>query len=149
MPKGVYQRKDGLKRKFSAEALEKFRQNLVKARAAIKDNAEIQERVKAIRAKNALKAPAVRVARAILKHCPLGASAGTEFYFAFKTKTYRIIDPIPRKVSENRWEQLFLEIVTQKIGGVLKTFSGKIAVVWDYEPNLENMMKHPVLEPRE
>lgn len=148
MPKGQYDRSKAKPHIFSEEAKERLRENMTKARevrrkAGYSDSPE----AKAAKSANAGKAIRVRVARAILKNCPLGAEKGT----IFKTgglKSFEVIDPGPVLVND-RWEQRFMEIVRVKLGGNLQEFRNKVKVVWNYHPDASNLMEMPELETME
>lgn len=141
MPKGVYLRKPGRKQNLSPEVREKFRENLRRVVAT-------SPNMKAARSANATKASTIRSARAILTHCPVGATEGTVFQLKGKIKSYTVIDPAPREIAGGRWEQRFSETIFQKIGGVKQSITSRIAVVWDYKPTIANIMASPLLEPR-
>ena len=145
MPKGVYQRKPGLKRKYTPEQRAEMRERMKKVRELNKGRGDTPA-MTAAKSQNARKAMAIRTARAILKHLPVGAVAGTEF-MSSNYRNIRVIDPSPVKTTDASgaviWEQKFEQWGKFTIYGVRREFSGKCRIVWDYAPTLENIMDAP------
>lgn len=152
MPKGIYQRKPGLKRNVSEEAKEAFRRNAKKARQARLENGYVYketEKSMAAKVKNAGTACAVRMARTILRKMPLGATEGTEIKVSIY-RTLTVVDPVPVKVPGiERWEQKFKQSGRFVMYGQEHVFSGDCRVYWDYEPTMENIMEKPMFEESE
>lgn len=145
MPTGQYDRSKAKPRVLSEEARERLRENMAKAREARRQSGYIDSpEAKAAKSRNAGKAASVRTARAILKNCPLGATAGTTFQTK-GLKAFEVVDPGPIK-SGGRWEQRFVEIVRVKLGGKWQEFRTAVKVVWDYPPDASNLMKMPRVE---
>lgn len=144
MPKGIYTRKPGLKRNVSEEARQRFRDNLAKARSKIAN--DTTGKIKAARQKNAGLANKIRTARSILKHMPLGATAGTVFSGSQTTRTFEVIDPKPVQMADGTWEQKFRAGGYITLYGVRKDFSGIVRVTWDYTPTIDNIMDQPLLQ---
>lgn len=145
MPKGIYQRTPGQKRKISEETRQKFRENLAKARNSITSGG-FNENVINARRKNATKAGRIRNARVILKNIPLGATTGTEFTMS-RTRKFTVVDPVPICCSDKKhWEQKFTMGGYVVVYGIRKEFSGTVRIVWDYKPTIENILDKPILE---
>ena len=147
MPKGVYERKPGCKRKISEKTKAIFRENLQRnkdAGAAKPDSAAAT----AAKRRNAGKAVAVRTARAILKKLPVGAQAGVVFQ-ATRYRKVTVIDPAPVETTENGatvWEQKFHQSGKIVIYGSAHEFAGVCRIVWHEKPTLENIMDAPMFE---
>ena len=163
MPKGVYERKP---HKMSEAGIAALRANMAKARAAIGSSMSEESRKKraenwqkaleaqrhspaAIEAKrqNAGKAVAIRTARAVLKHLPVGAAAGTTFQ-ATRYRKLTVIDaaPVPKG---DIWEQKFHQTGRIVIYGTAHEFDNDCRIVWHYKPTLENIMDAPMFEETE
>ena len=144
MPKGIYQRKLGLKRNVSEEAKEAFRRNMAMAREKAKGIKT--EKSMAAKVKNAGTACAVRTARTVLRKMPLGATEGTEIKVS-RYRTLTVVDPVPVKVPGiDRWEQKFKQSGRLAMYGQEYVFSGDCRIYWDYEPTMENIMEKPMFE---
>ena len=92
MPKGVYERKP---HKMSEAGIAALRLNAAKATAARKElNLPDSPAATAAKRQNAGKAVAIRTARAVLKHLPVGAAAGTTFQ-ATRYRKLTVIDSAP------------------------------------------------------
>ena len=145
MPKGVYQRKPGQKRNYTPEQREAMRERMKKVRELNRGRGDTPA-MKEAKSQNAKKAQAIRTARAILKHLPVGAVPGTEFK-ASLYRNMRVIDSAPVKVIGEdggvSWEQKFEQYGKITMYGKTHVFSGVCRVVWDYEPTLENIMDAP------
>ena len=145
MPTGVYPRKPGLKRNISPETREKFRKSAARLQKSNRERGDTPA-MTAAKSRNAKKAMAIRTARAILKHLPVGAVAGTEF-MSSNYRNIRVIDPAPVKTTDENgaviWEQKFEQWGKFTIYGIKREFSGKCRIVWDYAPTLENIMDAP------
>ena len=164
MPKGIYERKPRKrKNKMSAAGIAVLRKNSEKARAAISPTVSEETRAKntknwqkaleaqrhskkALEAKrrNAGKAVAIRTARAILKHLPMGAAAGTKFQ-ATRYRKLTVIDAAPVQNGEV-WEQKFHQSGKIVIYGSTHEFDNECRIVWKYKPTLENIMEEPMFE---
>ena len=149
MPKGIYQRKPGLKRNVSEEAKEAFRRNAKKAlQARLAKGYVYRETEKSMAAKkrNAGVACAMRTGRAIVKKIPLGVKEGDEIKVS-RYRTLTVVDPVPVKVPGiERWEQKFKQSGRFVMYGQEHVFSGDCRVYWDYEPTMENIMEKPMFE---
>lgn len=101
---------------------------------------------KAVAAKrmNAGKAVATRTARAILKHLPVGAGAGTTFQ-ATRYRRLTVIDAALVK-SGDVWEQKFHQSGKITMYGFTVEFDNDCRIFWTYQPNLENSMDSPMFE---
>ena len=139
MPKGIYPRKPGQKRNYTPEQRAAMSERLKKARASSYTSPNFAKSS----ASNVKRAQSIRAARAILKHMPAGAVAGTEFHSS-NYRAFRVIDATPQR-NGNVWEQRFEQSGTFTIYGVTKTFSGIVKVIWNYEPTIENIMDSPRL----
>ena len=142
MPKGVYDRQ------MTASHINAVRGNLKKAVEAlrlkgIKDN----PRSLAAKKRNAEKAVRVRVARAILRHFPIGAKTGEEFKTS--SDVYIVLDEKPWFDVDQRWKQQFKRQIRVKVGSEVKQFEETVTIAWDYEPTVENLLVLPVVEERE
>lgn len=142
MPKGVYDRQ------MTASHINAVRGNLQKAVEAlrlkgIKDN----PRSLAAKKRNAEKAVRVRVARAILRNCPIGAKDGEAF--TSSTDVYIVLDEKPWFDVDQRWKQRFKRQIRVKVGADVKQFEETITIAWDYEPTVENLLVLPIVEERE
>ena len=142
MPKGVYDRQ------MTASHINAVCGNLQKAVEAlrlkgIKDN----PRSLAAKKRNAQKAVRVRVARAILRNCPIGAKAGEEFKAS--NDVYIVLDEKPWFDVDQRWKQRFKRQIRVKVGADVKQFEETITIAWDYEPTVENLLVLPIVEERE
>ena len=164
MPKGVYERKPRQRKNTMSEAgIAALRKNMEKARSATgatmsddarKNRAENWQKAleaqrhspAAIEAKrqNAGKAVAIRTARAILKHLPVGAAAGTVFQ-ATRYRRLTVIDAAPVPNGEV-WEQKFHQSGKIVIYGFTHDFDNDCRIVWHYRPTLENIMDSPMFE---
>ena len=148
MPKGVYQRKPGQKRNYTPEQRAMFRERMKKVRELNRGRGDTPA-MKEAKSQNAKKAQAIRTARAILKHLPVGAVAGTEFK-ASHYRNLRVIDAAPVKTTDASgaviWEQKFDQWGEFSIYGTKQTFSSKCRIVWEYAPTLENIMDRPRFE---
>ena len=145
MPTGVYPRKKGLKRNYTPEQRAVMRERMKKIRELNKGRGDTPA-MTAAKSRNARKAMAIRTARAILKHLPVGAVAGTEFT-ASQYRNLRVIDAAPVKTTDASgaviWEQKFDQWGEFSIYGIKRSFSSKCRIVWDYAPTLENIMDRP------
>ena len=164
MPTGIYERKPRKRKNRMSEAgIAALRKNMEKARSAIgtamsddsrKKRAENWQKAleaqrhskKALEAKrrNAGKAVAIRTARAILKHLPMGAAAGTKFH-ATRYRKLTVIDAAPVQNGEV-WEQKFHQSGKIVIYGSTHEFDNECRIVWNYKPTLENIMEEPMFE---
>ena len=164
MPTGIYERKPRKRKNNMSEAgIAALRKNMEKARSAIgtamsddsrKKRAENWQKAleaqrhskKALEAKrkNAGKAVAIRTARAILKHLPMGAAAGTKFQ-ATRYRKLTVIDAAPVQNGEV-WEQKFHQSGKIVIYGSTHEFDNECRIVWNYKPTLENIMEEPMFE---
>ena len=150
MPKGVYERKP---RKMSAAGIAALRKNMAKAREAARTSHVNQRRrpdtPAALEAKrrNAGKAVAIRTARAVLKHLPVGAAAGTVFQ-ATRYRKLTVIDAAPMQSGEV-WIQRFHQSGKIVIYGSAHEFDNECRIVWNYKPTLENIMEEPMFEEEE
>lgn len=139
MPKGVYPRH------YTPEQLEKIKERLKHAREL---SGKSEKSLKA-RSENIRLGHKIRTARAILKHLPVGAVAGTEFKASLYRKM-RVIDAAPVKVTGEDggvyWEQKFEQSGKITFYGQTHVFSGKCRIVWKYEPTLENIMDSPLFD---
>ena len=139
MPKGVYQRKPGQKRNYTPEQRAMFRERMKQARLKSDDSPKAKD----ARRVNANRAKEIRSARALLKHLPAGAVAGTVFKCS-SCRSFRAIDAEPRQ-NGGVWEQRFEQMGAVSVYGVRREFSGIVKIVWDYAPTLENIMDSPRL----
>jgi len=139
MPTGVYQRKKGLKRNYTPEQRAAMRARLLEARKLSYSS----DKAKEARRVNAAKAKEIRSARALLKHMPAGAVAGTVFKCS-SCRSYRVIDATPQQRG-NVWEQQFEQSGAVVVYGIRKEFSGIVKIVWEYQPTIENIMDAPRL----
>lgn len=139
MPKGVYQRKPGQKRNYTPEQRAMFRERMKQARLKSDDSPKAKD----ARRVNANRAKEIRSARALLKHMPAGAVAGTVFKCS-SCRSFRAIDAEPRQ-NGGVWEQRFEQMGAVSVYGVRREFSGIVKIVWDYAPTLENIMDAPRL----
>ena len=164
MPTGIYERKPRKRKNNMSEAgIAALRKNMEKARSAIgtamsddsrKKRAENWQKAleaqrhskKALEAKrkNAGKAVAIRTARAILKHLPMGAAAGTKFQ-ATRYRKLTVIDAAPVQNGEV-WEQKFHQSGKIVIYGSTHEFDNECRIVWNYKPTLESIMEEPMFE---
>ena len=167
MPKGVYERKPRQRKNNMSEAgIAALRENMAKARSAIGSAMTDESRQKraenwkraleaqrhsqaAIDAKrqNAGKAVAIRTARAVLKHLPVGAAAGTVFQ-ATRYRKLTVIDAAPVSCGDI-WEQKFHQSGRIVIYGSTHEFDNDCRIVWHYKPTLENIMDAPMFEETE
>ena len=167
MPKGGYERKPRKRKNNMTEAgIAALRGNMAKARSAISSPVSEESRKKraenwqkaleaqrhsqaAIDAKrqNAGKAVAIRTARAVLKHLPVGAAAGTTFQ-ATRYRKLTVIDAAPHPEGDV-WEQRFHQSGKIVIYGTAHEFDNDCRIVWHYKPTLENIMDAPMLEETE
>ena len=143
MPKGVYERKTGLKRTISEERKQQLRENLAKAREKRNMTPDSPEAIEA-KKRNAQNANSKRVARDVLKKMPMGAKEGEKFKLS-RYRTLTVIDPAPVKVAPDRWEQRFSQAGKVTSYGQTIVFDGIVKVVWEYEPNIENLLVSPAL----
>ena len=139
MPKGIYPRKPGQKRNYTPEQRAAMRERLIQARKMAYSSPKAVE----VRKANAEKAKAIRSGRALLKHMPAGAVAGTVFKCS-SSRSYKVIDASPQQHG-SVWEQRFEQSGAVVVYGVRREFSGIVKIVWDYAPNLENIMAAPRL----
>lgn len=142
MPKGVYERKltparIEAMRKWQAKSIESIKKN------GLKDNPRSLEAKK----RNAQKAVRVRLARVILRNCPIGAKAGEAF--TSSTDVYTVIDEKPWFDTDQRWKQRFKRQIRVKVGADVKQFEEIVTIAWDYEPTVENLLVLPIVEERE
>ena len=164
MPKGAYERKPRKrKNKMSKAGIAALRKNMEKARSAIGPTMTEESRKKqaanwqkaleaqrhsqaAIDAKrqNAGKAVAIRTARAVLKHLPVGAAAGTVFQ-ATRYRKLTVIDAAPVPCGDI-WEQKFHQSGRIVIYGSTHEFDNDCRIIWNYKPTLENIMDAPMFE---
>ncbi len=164
MPRGVYDRKPRQrKNNMSESGIAALRENMGKARSAIGSTMTEESRKKraanwqkaleaqrhsqaAIDAKrqNAGKAVAIRTARAVLKHLPVGAAAGTVFQ-ATRYRKLTVIDAAPHPKGDV-WEQRFHQTGKIVIYGTAHEFDNDCRIVWNYQPTLENIMDAPMFE---
>ena len=164
MPTGIYERKPRKRKNNMSEAgIAALRKNMEKARSAIgtamsddsrKKRAENWQKAleaqrhskKALEAKrkNAGKAVAIRTARAILKHLPMGAAAGTKFQ-ATRYRKLTVIDAAPVQ-NGGVWEQKFHQSGKIVIYGSTHEFDNECRIVWNYKPTLESIMEEPMFE---
>lgn len=128
------------KMKMSDAALKARSENWKKAL----DAQRTSEKAAAAKRKNAGKAVATRTARAILKHLPVGAAAGTTFQ-ATRYRRLTIIDTSPVK-SGDVWEQKFHQTGSITMYGSTVEFDNDCRIIWTYQPNLENIMDAPMFE---
>ena len=151
MPKGVYERKPRKRKNNMTEAgIAALRKNMAKAMEAARTSHANQRRspdspaATAAKRQNAGKAVAIRTARAILKHLPVGAAAGTTFQ-ATRYRKLTIIDaaPVPKG---DVWEQKFHQSGRIVIYGSTHEFDNDCRIVWNYQPTLENIMNAPMFE---
>ena len=164
MPKGVYERKPRQRKNNMSEAgIAALRENMGKARSAIGSIMTEESRKKraanwqkaleaqrhsqaaiAAKRKNAGKAVAIRTARAVLKHLPVGAGAGTVFQ-ATRYRKLMVIDAAPVRKGEI-WEQRFHQTGKIVIYGSTHEFDNDCRIVWNYKPTLENIMDAPMFD---
>lgn len=145
MPKGIYERKTRKGYTMSEAGKEALRKNAAKAAAARREKKTPDTpAATAAKRRNAGKAAATRTARAILKHLPVGASAGTTFQ-ATRYRRLTVIDTAPVK-SGNVWEQKFHQTGSITMYGSTVEFDNDCRIVWTYQPNLENIMDSPMFE---
>ena len=139
MPSGQYERK------ATPARLEAQARNLARAHevARLKPSKRLIEAKK----RNAKKAVRVRVARAILRNCPIGAKAGEEFKAS--TDVYIVLDEKPWFDTDQRWKQRFKRQIRVKVGSEVKKFEETVTIAWDYEPTVENLLVLPIVEERE
>ena len=139
MPSGQY------KRKATPARLEAQARNLARAHEAARLNPS--KRLIEAKKRNAQKAVRVRVARAILRNCPIGAKAGETFKAS--NDVYAVIDDKPWFDTDQRWKQRFKRQIRVKIGSEVKQFEETVTIAWDYEPTVENLLVLPIVEERE
>ena len=154
MPTGVYERKPRKRKNNMSEAgITALRKNMEKAREAARTSHANQSRspdspaATAAKRQNAGKAVAIRTARAILKHLPVGAAAGTVFQ-ATRYRRLTVIDAAPVPNGEV-WEQKFHQSGKIVIYGSTHEFDNDCRIVWHYRPTLENIMDAPMFEEME
>lgn len=142
MPKGVYDRQ------MTASHISAVCGNLQKAVEALRSHG-LKDNPRSLEAKkrNAQKAVRVRVARAILRNCPIGAKAGEAFKAS--NDVYTVIDDKPWFDVDQRWKQLFKRQIRVKVGTEVKQFEETVTIAWDYEPTVENLLVLPIIEERE
>ncbi len=147
MPTGIYERKPRQRKNNMSEAgIATLRKNMAKAMEAARTSHNKPDSPVATAAKrrNAGKAAATRTARAILKHLPVGASAGTTFQ-ATRYRRLTVIDTAPVK-SGDVWEQKFHQSGKVTLYGKTFEFDNDCRIIWEYAPNLENIMESPLFE---
>ena len=142
MPKGVYQRKP---HKMSEAGIAVLRLNAAKATAARQANHRPDTHAAtAAKRRNVGRAVAIRTARAILKHLPVGATTGTVFQ-ATRYRRLTVIDPAPVP-NGPQWEQKFHQTGKIVIYGFSHVFDSDCRIVWNYRPTLDNIMEAPMFE---
>lgn len=147
MPTGVYERKPRKRKNNMSEAgIAALRKNMAKAMEAARSahNKPDSPAATAAKRQNAGKAVAIRTARAILKHLPVGAAAGTVFQ-ATRYRRLTVIDAAPVPDGEV-WEQKFHQSGKIVIYGASHEFDNDCRIVWHYCPTLENIMDAPMFE---
>lgn len=147
MPTGVYERKPRKRKNNMSEAgITALRKNMAKAMEAARTahNKPDSPAATAAKRQNAGKAVAIRTARAILKHLPVGAAAGTVFQ-ATRYRRLTVIDAAPVQNGEV-WEQKFHQSGKIVIYGSTHEFDNDCRIVWHYRPTLENIMDAPMFD---
>lgn len=139
MPSGQYERK------ATPARLEAQARNLARAHEVARLNPS--KRLIEAKKRNAQKAVRVRVARAILRNCPIGAKAGETFKAS--NDVYAVIDDKPWFDVDQRWKQQFKRQIRVKVGAEVKLFEETVTIAWDYEPTVENLLVLPIVEERE
>lgn len=83
-------------------------------------------------------------ARAIIRHCPLGAKPGDTFKSG--RRLLAVVDPAPVKVSDTLWRQDFSQTVVYYVFGRKITIQGIARITWNYQPTNANVLTAPNLE---